>query len=245
MQAARVAGLRAVATLVPSSNTVVERVTCAIATGIEDVSVHFSRIPLAGDGTKLRDEYDTPNMLAAAELLAHALPQVIVWNGSRGASLGFAPDRVLCDAITAATGIKAVSSALATLEILARLGLDGLALVSPLNAEHHEKMNRGFRGQGFTVQPGAWAGHTDNYAFATVPGAEIAAMVRAAAAQPGVQAVLTFNTNFFAAPLVAGLEAELGLPVLDCTAIGVWAGLREAGVPTAALAPRWGSVFAL
>jgi len=55
-------------------------------------------------------------------------------------------------------------------------------------------------------------------------------IIRRAERAKGVQAVVAWNTNCFAAPLAAGLEAELGVPVLDATLLGVWDGLRLAGV---------------
>ena len=67
-------------------------------------------------------------------------------------------------------------------------------------------------------------------------------MVRSvAAARP--QAVLCLCTNFPAAVVAAPLEAELGLPVWDTTALGVWHALLLAGVDTRPAAARWGSLF--
>jgi maleate isomerase len=42
---------------------------------------------------------------------------------------------------------------------------------------------------------------------------------------------------------VAPLEAELGLPIYDTTALGAWHALRLAGVDTRPAAARWGSLF--
>ena len=39
------------------------------------------------------------------------------------------------------------------------------------------------------------------------------------------------------------MEAELGLPVYDSTALGVWRALQLAGVDARAAALRWGSLF--
>ena len=72
----------------------------------------------------------------------------------------------------------------------------------------------------------------------------IAAMAREVA-QARPQAIVCLCTNFPAAVMAASLEAELGLPVFDTTALGVWHSLRLAGVDTTAAAARWGSLFAM
>jgi hypothetical protein len=56
--------------------------------------------------------------------------------------------------------------------------------------------------------------------------------------------ITVFCTNFRGTRLAESLEAELGIPIYDTVATGVWAGLRLARVD-----PRrvtgWGSVFTL
>jgi maleate isomerase len=49
-------------------------------------------------------------------------------------------------------------------------------------------------------------------------------------------------TNLRAAPLVAALEAELGLPIYDTIATAVWKSLRLAGADPG-LVTGWGRVF--
>jgi maleate isomerase len=89
----------------------------------------------------------------------------------------------------------------------------------------------------------AHAGIGDNLAYAGVPSGKIAEMARAVA-KGRPQAVVCLCTNFPAAVMAAPLEAELGLPVYDSTALGVWHALRLCGVDTRPAAPQWGSVFA-
>ncbi len=80
-----------------------------------------------------------------------------------------------------------------------------------------------------------------NFSFATFEEPEIAAMVRAVA-QAAPDAITTFCTNLRAAALVAPLEAELGIPVLDTIAVVVWSALRLAGVDPARV-QGWGRLF--
>jgi maleate isomerase len=76
-----------------------------------------------------------------------------------------------------------------------------------------------------------------------VSGETLAAMIRSVAAR-GVDAIAVLCTNLRAAPLVAPLEAELGVPIYDTIATAVWKSLRLSGI-----APNrvtgWGRLFQL
>ena len=83
---------------------------------------------------------------------------------------------------------------------------------------------------------------SDNLSYAGVPIDAIAAMLReVAAAKP--QALVCLCTNFPAAVVAAPMEVELGIPVYDSTALGVWHALKLCGVDTRAAAALWGSLF--
>ena len=79
--------------ITPSGNVVVERVTNAILRDFPEVSGHFSRTTVVGSTDAYAEDYDWAGMLRAAELLGHAAPACICWNGSKGGSIGFASDR--------------------------------------------------------------------------------------------------------------------------------------------------------
>jgi maleate isomerase len=51
-------------------------------------------------------------------------------------------------------------------------------------------------------------------------------------------------TNMRGASLVHGLEAELGIPIVDSTAAAVWSGMRRAGDDPAKI-KNWGRIFEL
>ena len=97
--------------------------TTAILADFPVVSGHFSRIEVAGSTDAYNDDYDWDGMMRAAELLSHAEPDVICWNGSKGGSIGLDADRRLCERITAATGKPATTSSLAILEAFAAIGV--------------------------------------------------------------------------------------------------------------------------
>jgi maleate isomerase len=68
-------------------------------------------------------------------------------------------------------------------------------------------------------------------------------MTRAVAAE-GPDAIAVVCTNLRAGPLVAALEAELGIPIIDSIATAVWKSLSIAGVDPARVR-GWGRLFSL
>lgn len=237
----------ALGTIVPSGNRTVERVTQAICADLAGVVPLFTRIPVFGDTSPDKapaGPYDWPMMLKAAELLSHAAPGAICWNGSKGGDYGFDIDERLCADIAAATGIPAVTAALATLDLLRRLSVTRIALVTPYTPAGQARSIASFAAKGFDIVGERHAGLSDNLSYGAVPPEEIAAMAGAAATEGDPEAIVIFCTNFNGAPAVAEIEAETGLPVVDSTAAGVWAALRAAGFDTGAVR-GWGRIFAL
>jgi maleate isomerase len=231
-----------IGTITPSGNTVVERITLGIVREIPEVSVHFSRTPVFGASDPSPDAYASEGLLAAGRLLAHAAPDVLLWNGSKGAGIGFAHDRALVAAISGETGIRTTTSILGMAALLQARGIHRIGVVTPYNEASQRKTLDCLMREGYDVVSHAFAGLSDNLSYASVSSGKIAAMAREVAkAKP--QAVLCLCTNFPAAMMSEPLEAELGLPVYDSTALGVWHALRLAGVDTAPAAPLWGSLF--
>jgi maleate isomerase len=233
---------RFVGTITPSGNTVVERITLGIARELPEVSMHFSRTPVFGSSDPSPDRYASEGLLAAARLLAHAAPDVLVWNGSKGAGIGFEHDRALVQAITADTGIRATTSILGLEALLRARGLERLGIVTPYSEASQKKTLDCLAREGYDCVADACAGLSDNLSYASVPLERIAAMARTVAAVKP-QAIVCLCTNFPAAVLAAPLEAELGLPVYDSTALGVWHALQLAGVDSTPAVAQWGSLF--
>ena len=227
--------------ITPSGNVVVERVTTAILASFPLVSGHFSRISVTGSSDHYPDAYDWETMLAAASLLADAAPAALCWNGSRGGSFGFDVDRDLCARITARTSLPCTTATLAVDAALTAAGARRVGLVTPYRPAYVGKLMAVFAASGYDIVAEAHADLDDNLAYASLPDADVTAMIRTVAeARP--DAVLTFCTNLPAAHLVAGMERELALPVFDSTSAAVWAALRLAGQPTGA-GRAWGSLF--
>ncbi|PLK48100.1 Asp/Glu/hydantoin racemase [Uliginosibacterium sp. TH139] len=234
---------RFIGVITPSGNTVVERITLGILRDVPEVSPHFSRTPVFGSTDPSPTAYAQEGFLAAAALLAHAKPEVLVWNGSKGAGIGFAHDAALAAAIEQQTGIPATTSILGLKTALALRGITRIAVVTPYSDAGQQGALDCLHTEGYDCIAEAHAGYSDNLSYASVPLAQIADMMRSvAAARP--QAIVTLCTNFPAAVLAAPMEVELGIPVFDTTALGVWAALHAIGADMHAAAPRWGSLFA-
>lgn len=231
------------ATILPSANTVVERTTVAMLRDLP-VAQLFTRVAKRGAADPFPDRHDTEALLAAAELLADAKPDAIVPSAGKGAVIGLEQDRALVAAIRTRTRIPADTPGLALLRALGALGATRIALIGPHDAGYNARAARALARDGIETRAEASLGQADNLSFASVGDDAIAAMARQVARVRGVQAVVAWNTNRAAAPLAAALEAELGLPFLDATALGVW-GELAAGRARARPGPAWGRLFTL
>ncbi|WP_200845122.1 aspartate/glutamate racemase family protein [Roseomonas sp. 18066] len=231
--------------LTPSSNTVLEPVTQAMVASVPGASAHFSRFrvtEIALSDSALA-QFDDSAILRAAELLADARVDVIGWNGTSAGWLGFEADHRLCERITAATGIPATTSMLALNDILAATGVKRLGLVTPYRDDVQARIVANYATLGVDCSSERHLGLQENFSFSEVEGAALTGMVEAVAAE-GVDAVAVVCTNLRAAPLVAGWEAALGLPVYDTIATVVWKSLAVAGADPSAL-KDWGRIGAL
>ncbi len=94
---------------------------------------------------------------------------------------------------------------------------------------------------GITCQSERHLGLRDNFSFSEVPAAQIETMTREVAKEKP-DAITIICTNLHAAPSVAKLERETGIPVYDTIATVVWKCLKLAGVDTKRVT-GWGSLF--
>jgi maleate isomerase len=235
--------MKAIAMITPSANVVVERLTMAVLADFPEASGHFTRVPVHGAHDPLAKAYDWDTFLDAARLLADAEPDVIVWNGTLGASFGFDVDRELCRRITEATGVPATTATLAVERLLRALHAKRIAMVTPYDDVYQRNIVATYRREGFPCRSEVHAGLSDNIAYSRVPEAEIADMARRA--EPAAADALVIScTNLPGAPLIAAIEREYGVPALDSTLCAIYEGLRLAGVGWLLRGARWGRVFA-
>jgi maleate isomerase len=229
--------------LIPSSNTILEPVTSAMLSNLPEVSAHFGRFPVTEISLRQQalNQFNPTPFLDAAKLLADARVNVIGWNGTSAGWLGFETDRQLCQHITNATKIPATTSVLALAEILRQKQIAQLGLVTPYLSDVQERILANFADEGFHCVSEQHLNLFDNFSFSEVTADKLASLIRTVAAdQP--QAIVTFCTNLGAAPLVADLEQELGIPIYDTIAVVVWKSLQIAGVNPNRV-EGWGSLF--
>jgi maleate isomerase len=229
--------------LTPSSNTVLEPVTSSILAQLDNVSAHFGRFrvkEISLDEHAL-EQFDIHPVLAAAELLADAKVGSIIWSGTSAGWLGFDSDEKLCREISKTTGTPAGSSVLALNETFARNSVQRFALVTPYLHDVQEKIIANYARAGFECVAERHTGDQDNFSFARHSEQAIVEMVReVATAKP--DAITIFCTNLRGAPVVARLEKELGIPIYDTVATGIWSGMKLAGDDPARIS-GWGSLF--
>ena len=229
--------------LTPSSNTTLEPVTTQMIAGLPEVSAHFGRFKVTeiALSEKALGQFDDTEILRAAELLSHAKPNVIGWNGTSAGWLGFDADERLCRRITDATGIAACTSVLALNEIFTRTGVSRFGLVTPYRDDVQEAIVRNYRKSGFDCVAERHLRLQDNFSFSEVGADELRRMVREVA-RDKPQAITILCTNLRGTPLVEALEAETGIPIYDSIATVVWKSLRLAGIDPKRI-QGWGRLF--
>lgn len=209
----------AIGVILPSSNRVVERVTRSILGSVPDVDVCFTRVPYAGHPS---DGYDPEPFRRAAVMLAEARPDVIVWNATRGALLGFEPDRRLCAAIERETGIRATTTALATVALLKAKGLTKIALLAQGDDREGRKLAEAFGRQGIDIVAGVHLGIRDNYEAAQVSAGSIEKHAEALAMKSAPDAIVIWSTNLAGYAPASSVAARVRIPVFDSAAVGIF-----------------------
>jgi maleate isomerase len=229
--------------LTPSSNTILEPVTCAMLAKVPGMTAHFARFRVTeiSLGERALSQFDEAPILDAARLLADARVNCIAWNGTSAGWLGLGRDRELCAAIARETGVPATSSVLALAEIFRKTGVTRYGLVTPYVDDIQTKIIENFDREGFVCAGERHVGDKGNFSFSEVSAETIADMVRAVAKQKP-QAITIFCTNMAGAPLVETLERETGIPIYDTVATALWDSLRLAGGDPG-LVKGWGRLF--
>jgi maleate isomerase len=233
---------RKIGHITPSSNTVLEPMTIAMSHATAAISHHFARIKVEAITLTPQhtSQFSLDAMLAAAELLADAGVDAIVWNGTSGGWNGIASDHALCAQITHRTGVPATTTMLAQLELLERAGLNRIGLALPYTDDVCARISQEFGAAGLEVVACANARVSNNQAMALLDEHTIRSLVRQAAVE-AAECVLVFCTGVAGAHLVQELELELGRPVFDSVAVSLWKTLTMVGIEPRL--PGWGWLF--
>jgi maleate isomerase len=216
--------------LTPSSNTVLEPVTSQMIKDLPDVTAHFSRFRVTAIGLDqlALSQFDDRPMLTAAELLADAKVDVIVWNGTSAGWLGLDSDRVLCERITQATGVKASTSVLALFDILKARGERQIGMVTPYTTDVQQAIVKSFATEGVDIICERHLGIRDNFSFSQVSPETISEMV-AELAPLGPDAIAVFCTNLAGASIVDSLESTYDIAIHDSVVTAIYGGLASVG----------------
>lgn len=229
--------------ITPSLNTVLEPLTYELLADLPEVTAHFSRVRVThvSLGAGSAAQFALEPMLDAARLLVDARVDAICWNGTAGSWLGHAHDRVLCEAITAETGIPATSASLAIAELFRSRGIERFGLVTPFEGDLQDAIIETYRDEGFDCVAERHVDSDDGFGYAAIPPDETRGMLRdVAGAKP--QAIAAICTNFDGAAHAAAVEAETSLPVYDSIAAALWGALVLARVDTSRIR-GWGELF--
>jgi maleate cis-trans isomerase len=217
--------------LVPSGNQVCEAELHAMMP--PGVAALVTRLELRGSS-----ERELLNMLGnlevASRLLADAKPALVAFHCTAVST--FAPDLAqdIPRRIAAATGLPATATADGILAAFAALGARRVLLVTPYIAEVHAREVAFLAAHGIDVAGGSLLGLNTNAEMAVLSPERIRDQVRAAAAaSPGAEACFISCTAIRSAPLIASLEAELGMPVVTSNQVMAWHALRRCAITDA------------
>jgi len=227
--------------LVPSGNQVSEPELHAMMP--PGVAALVTRLELRGSSEPelLRMVED---LEPASRLLAHARPALLAFHCTAVSTFAPAMAEAIPRRMTAATDLPATATAEGILAAFAALGARRVLLVTPYIAEVHEREIAFLTAHGITVVGGSMLGLNSNAEMAVLPPARILDQVRAAAAAcPGAEACFISCTAIRSAPLIAPLEAELGIPVVTSNQIMAWHALRRCGIADAV--PGFGRLMTL
>lgn len=229
--------------LTPSSNTVLEPLSQAIVSGLDDVTVHFGRFRVTEISLdkKALNQFNHEPILEAAQLLSDAQVNVIVWSGTAAGWLGFQTDEMLCAEIELATGIPAATSVLALNEIFEKTNVGTFGLVTPYLDEIQEKIIANYQVAGFECVASKNLRDKGNFSFSEVTEDTIETMIREAAdAKP--DAITVFCTNLRGAGVVDRMEKEIGIPIYDTVSTAIWKSMKIAGASNERI-KGWGRLF--
>ena len=215
--------------IVPTTNTVNEAEWQQLATPA--ITFHTMRMPLHAADT---GEATVPGPLRSAlAALVDAEPSSIAYGCMAGSMV--TPVETLPHAMAEVSGVPCTSTAEAIVQALRRLGARRIAVASP----YHEALNDQWRAfleacdfevtavRGLGIGAG---GAAEFKRIARLPLAEVRRHAEATFAAAPAEALLLSCTDLPTLPLLAPLEAALGVPVVSSNSATLWRALALAGV---------------
>jgi maleate isomerase/arylmalonate decarboxylase len=199
----------------------------------DGVTVHSARMPLHLEPRTDHGEQTLDNNLArAVKDLAEARVDVIAYGCTAGSLVS--PLNQLTDRIGALAGVPAVASAPALVLACRKLKITRIGLATP----YHDAMNQSeiafFAALGIETVAVAGLGHGANGPHELLRICETPLEdVRALACSVDcamAQGIVISCTDLPTMPLIMGLEAALGKPILTSNQATLWAALRAVGI---------------
>lgn len=171
-------------------------------------------------------------VLPAARSLIRTRPEVILWGCTSGSFVGgHGHEDDHARAITAETGIPALTTARAVIQALAALNARRVLLITPYPDAVNE-VEIGFLNHYGIAVTGLDSFRCDAARpIGSLDSDEVAAMVLAnRETARASDAVFISCTNLLTLDIIPGLEAELGVPVVSSNLCSLWGALRLANV---------------
>lgn len=218
--------------IVPSSNTVVEPICSRIFFGMEDVvTVHYSRLEVVNvslDDNSTR-QFAVDTMLRAADQLAQAKVDAIIWNGTAGSWLGIERDREMCQKIEEKTKIPMSTASLGLVGSYQDFDIKRLHLVTPYIKEMNDVIIREYEKLGLTAAGVTGLGITENTEIGSVTKEQLETLCCSTGAGHG-EGIAVVCTNLAAAWRADLIEKRSGAVVFDSVTAAVREALKLCGL---------------
>ena len=215
--------------VVPGTNTVNEAEWSRLMP--DGVTFHTVRMAIHSDPSSDRASV-VRDIATSVRQLAQARVDVVAYACTAGSMVS--PPNALPEAVERETGVPVVTTAAAIVAALSALGAKRVSIATPYHdaLNDHEVHFLGENGIETARIAGLGLGANgpvDYPLIAETPLDRIEAHARAVFV-PGSDALLITCTDFPSLPLIARLEADLGVPVVTSNTATLWAALRRAGI---------------
>lgn len=215
--------------IVPSSNTTMEAEFSAYVT--DGVSVHASRLSLRRVAE--RELIDmSKEVEKCAELLSDAQVDVIVYGCTTGSLIkGKGYDEETERRIVKTTGIPAIATAKAVVDVLREKGIKKVAVATPYTEEINIKEKDFLIENGFEVIGIKGLGIEENVQIGRQP-LYIAYRLGKSLIQvcPEAEALFISCTNFRTFGIINSLSCDIGKPVITSNQASLWRAFQKCGI---------------
>ncbi|MGV9500664.1 maleate cis-trans isomerase family protein [Streptomyces sp. NPDC003642] len=196
----------------------------------DGVSLHMTRTPyvpveVSLDLARLVSEHET--LSDAVRTLTAITPEVVAYACTSGSFVGgMMGERAMCEAMSRAGAVPAITTSGALLEALVELDVRRVALVTPYTVSVTRSLEDYVAQAGVTISGCAFMGLTRH--IWKVPYREVVDMARRAV-RGDADALFISCTNLPTYDVIPQLEAELRIPVISANQVTMWAALRRLG----------------